>query len=159
MRSNSLNPHSSSRSAICRDRADWLIRRRRAAFETVPRSATVTNVRKRLKSTRLSPNCINNRPTTNYVLHATTTHPYPAKYAPGWTACDQEEPMKLRFLVILSAFLASLGAEGLRAQDTPTRRVIVFIWDGRLAHRRPHARNHAELSGACRVGRRLHRSP
>jgi len=38
--------------------------------------------------------------------------------------------MKLRFLVILSAFLASLGAEGLRAQDTPTRRVIVFIWDG-----------------------------
>src|SRR5215213_11972198 len=37
------------------------MRRRNAAFETVPRSATATNVRIRFRSIRLSPNCIRNR--------------------------------------------------------------------------------------------------
>src|SRR5215216_2270036 len=50
MRSKSLNPHSYSRSLICRDSADWLMRRRNAALETVPRSVTATNVRRRLRS-------------------------------------------------------------------------------------------------------------
>jgi hypothetical protein len=34
-RSKSLKAHSDSRSLICRDSADWLMRRRNAAFETV----------------------------------------------------------------------------------------------------------------------------
>jgi arylsulfatase A-like enzyme len=36
--------------------------------------------------------------------------------------------MKLRLLVLLSVVL--FGTEALRAQDTATRRVIVFVWDG-----------------------------
>src|SRR5260370_38263309 len=52
-RSKSLKPNSCSRSLICRERADWLMCRRNAAFETVPRSATATNVRRRLRSMSL----------------------------------------------------------------------------------------------------------
>ena len=44
-RSKRRRPSSRSRSMICRDNAGWAIRSRSAAFETVPSSATVTNVR------------------------------------------------------------------------------------------------------------------
>src|SRR6266478_3877634 len=50
IRSKSLNPHSYSKSLICRDKADWLMRRCSAALETVPRSATTTKVRRRFRS-------------------------------------------------------------------------------------------------------------
>ena len=52
-RSNSLSPSSCSSSWICRERPGCETRRCSAAFETVPCSATVTNVRRRLKSMRL----------------------------------------------------------------------------------------------------------
>src|SRR5947209_1668406 len=54
MRSKSLNPHSCSRSPIWRDKADWLMRRRSAAFDTVPRSATATKVRRRFRPMLIS---------------------------------------------------------------------------------------------------------
>src|SRR5262245_31562173 len=77
IRSKSLKPNSCSRSLICRERADWLTCRRNPAFETVPNSATATNVRRRLRSMVPCLSLIRIRIQKDYALDARATRAYP----------------------------------------------------------------------------------